>query len=269
MLRPCATAFLVVFLSSLTTPVVAAAQNATGSQRCSTFAEFGSQDASKHRFTGEDAAVYLDAVEPGIDTNGWDLVLVFSLSATPFGRELGPLVLRDGGVAVGGTIDCLKGRKFLGPIEQWNALAMVNRRRAGKPVRLAELEQATASGDVEAQTHLGIRREIQQRGSGRELVIRAAEMNVGLAIIALAYWTSGLDRADPIAPGSKIVDPLVDRAAAFCLMRVGSQSADLDVREFAKAHLRDLEKSMSEAERDDGEKRWNLAKGNLARPSCR
>src|SRR5947209_13867306 len=91
MRRRCVTVSVIVFLSLCTGRVSAALQNANGQQPCSTFAEFGPQDLSKHRFTGEDAAAYLDAVEPGIDTRGWELVLVFSLGSTPFGRDLGPM----------------------------------------------------------------------------------------------------------------------------------------------------------------------------------
>jgi hypothetical protein len=158
--------------------------------------------------------------------------------------------------AIAGTQDCLRGRKFVGDIEHRTALALVARRQAGKPVAMTALEEAAGAGDTEAQMYLGIRRESQQAGSGRDLLTAAAQGNVGLAIVALAYWDGGLDR------------PARDRAAAFCWMNAALRSADSDIRMFAERHLPLLEKRMSEADRNEGTKRWALVTQNLAHPSC-
>ncbi len=240
------------------------APQATDQPRCMDFPEFEMQNSIRYRFTDEDAAVYLDAVEPGADTSGWDLVLVVSLPDTSFGRSLGGFEVPY--VAVAGTQGCLRGRKFLGPIKHQNALAMVNRRRANKSVAVPALEGAAAAGDAEAKALLGIRRAIQRGDrSGWDLVLEAAEQNVGLAIIALAYWTSGEGNVYP--PG--VVDPSLDRPAAFCWSSVGLQSTDPDIHAFSESLIRALDKTMSKDERDAGGNRWNRARATPAHPSCR
>lgn len=263
-------AFLAAF--AVLPAAYAAEQTAQDQQQCRAFYEFGPPEASAHRFTGEDAAVYIDALEPsvivpGVDTRGFDLVLVFRLSGTPFGRELGPEFgnVGDRFVAVAGREGCLIGRKFFGPIDHRNGLAMVNRRRVDKGAGSADLEQAAATGDAEALAHLGIRRELERgEGSGRDLVTRAAEMNVGLAIIALGYWSGGFDK-----PPRRAADPFIDRAAAYCWFSVGSMSRDRDIREFSQAQMRTLRSQMTRAERRAGEERWKRTKGHVAHPSCK
>lgn len=238
---------------------------------CVDFPEFGApQYPALHRFTGEDATIYLDAVEPDVRVPEWDLVLVMSLHDTPYWRTLGAFewAFAVPYVAVAGRDGCLAGAKFLGPIAHRAAVAMVNRHRAGKLVTSAALQEAAAAGDAEATTLLAIRWSIEhpylEKGPSWNLVLQAAKQNVGLALMALAYWTSGFGYVN--MPGT--VDPVLDRAAAFCWLSVGSQSSDPDVRSFSESLLQVVAKDLSQAERATGAERWDRTRRSLDHPSC-
>ena len=131
---------------------------------------------------------------------------------------------------------------------------MVERRREGKPVSVAKLEHAAAQGDAEAEYHIGVRRELIRRGSGRALLTQAAEQNFGPAIFGLGYLAVSLDYSkvktgDVWLPSP---DPATDRPAGYCWLRVGSRLKDAGTRRAATELAKELLTRMSETKKQGG-----------------
>lgn len=227
---------------------------------CAKPSDIEQQGQITHRFEGPDAQVFIDAIDPGAGTEEWSFVMVLS----------GPDVF-GGTVAIVGTKDCLNGMKFLGPVEIDNALRMVERRREGKPVSVAELERKAAQGDAEAEYHIGVRRELIRRGSGRALLTQAAEQNLSPAIISLGYLAGGLDYSmektgDVWRPAP---DPTADRPTGYCWLRVGSRLKDAGMRRAATELANELLGRMSDTEKATGEELWAKAQKDLEHPKCK
>ena len=227
---------------------------------CAKPSDIEQQGQIAHRFERPDAQVFIDAIEPGAGTEEWNFVMVLS----------GPDVF-GGAVAFVGTKDCLNGTKFLDPIEIDDALRMVERRRAGKPVSVAELEHEAAQGDAEAEYHIGVRRELARRGSGRALLTQAAEQNFSPAIISLGYLAGSLDYSmvkagDVWLPSP---DPAADRPAGYCWLRVGSRLKDAGMRRTATELAKELLGRMSDTEKARGEELWAKAQKDLEHPRCK
>ena len=247
----------VIGLSILISPTLADAAN---ERPCAKPSDIEPEGAITHRFEGQDATVFLDSIQPSMNTSSSrNYVMVLS----------GPDVF-GGIVALVGTKECLSGRKFLNFIELRNALQMVERQRAGRTVSIAGLEREAARGDAEAELHLGMRRELEYRGSGRQLLTRAAEQNIGLAIVALGYGVSGLDFALVKERGVwRSTDPAADQPLGYCWLRVGTLLRDEELRRASRQFLRDLAVRMSDQEKAKGEELWANARKNLAHPACR
>ena len=135
----------------------------------------------------------------------------------------------------------------------------------------AELEHEAAQGDAEAEYHIGVRRELARRGSGRALLTQAAEQNFSPAIISLGYLAGSLDYSmvkagDVWLPSP---DPAADRPAGYCWLRVGSRLKDAGMRRTATELAKELLGRMSDTEKARGEELWAKAQKDLEHPRCK
>ena len=199
------------------------------------------------RFTGRDARLFVDAVEPGIkDTTWFDTVLIVS----------GPNVL-GGTVAFPVKDKCLVGRKFLSGLDYIHATQMLALYRTNPALQhsdrleLATLKTMAEAGDPVAQFHLGF---IYAMGSGIppdrrasiEWLKRAAQQGFSPAMLALGMVLSGpgWNEAQVVGKPPR-TDEFTDLVTAYSWLDAASRSSERGVNGVALFWLREITPRMT------------------------
>jgi hypothetical protein len=260
---------MAVVLSTLVAQAAPAPQSSTGqaqqppmsskpsatkdSTPCPTEDDIEPKGAITARFTGREAHLFIEAVEPGIkDTSWFDTVLIVS----------GPNVF-GGIVAFVGKGKCLLGRKFLSGLDYIHGTQMLKLYRTNPALQhLNHLEEATLkamaeAGDPAAQFHFGYVYAVSKgvygilpdRRASIEWLKRAAQQGSSPAMLTLGivFTGPGWDEATIVGePPRK--DEFTDLVTAYSWFEAASRSSEPDVKAAALSWLRGLTARMTPEE---------------------
>ena len=243
----------------LSTPVAgeAPAPKASSSAKqdatpCPTEEDIEPKGAIIARFTGRDAHLFVEAVEPGIkDTTWFDTVLILS----------GPNVL--GGIVAFPVKDkCVVGRKFLSGLDYIHATQMLSLYRTNPALQHSDhLEEAALkamaeAGDPVAQFHFGYVYAVSNgvygispdKRASIAWLKRAAQQGFSPAMLALGTVLSGPDGMVHRVGEPPRKDEFTDLVTAYSWFDAASRSSEPGVKNTALSWLRWLTQWMSPQE---------------------
>jgi hypothetical protein len=220
---------------------------------CPTEDDIEPKGAITARFTGRDAHLFIQAVEPGIkDTTWFDTVLILS----------GPNVF-GGIVAIPVRDKCLVGRKFLSGLDYLHATQMLSLYRTNPALQHSDrLESATlkalaAAGDPVAQFHLGYLYAVSRgvygilpdRRASIEWLKRAAQQGFSPAMLMLGIVLTGpgWNEAQVVGEPPR-TDEFTDLATAYSWFDAASRSSEPYVKGAALSWLHRLTPRMTPEE---------------------
>lgn len=214
-------------------------------------ADIEPKSAITARFSGRDARLFIEAVEPGVDTTMFDSVVVLR-GPDVFGGTVA-LALKDG---------CFVGRKFLSGLEYIHVTQMVSLLRTNPallesdPLEIATLRAMAEAGNPTAQFHVGLmyawgRGVSPDRRAAIEWLRRSTQHGFSPAMLALGMALSGpgviLDEAEIVGQPPRS-DEFTDLVAAYFWLDSASRSSEHDVRVEASCQLRKIGRRMSAEE---------------------
>ena len=203
------------------------------------------------RFTGRDARLFVEAVQPGVGATSFDGVVI--LRGPDVMGGMVAVVLKDG---------CSVGRKFLSGLDYIHATQMLAFYRTNPALRhsdrldMATLKSMAEAGDPAAQFHVGLayawgRGVPADRSASIEWLKRAAQRGFSPAMLALGMALSGpgviLDEAE-VAGKPPRTDEFTDLVAAYSWLDAASRSGESDVKAEAAFRLQELTRRMSPEE---------------------
>jgi hypothetical protein len=226
---------------------------------CPTEDDIEPKGAITARFTGRDAHLFIEAVEPGIkDTTWFDTVLILS-GSNVFG----------GIVAIPVRDKCLVGRKFLSGLDYIHGTQMLKLYRTNPALQHRDhLEEATLKamaegGDPVAQFHFGylyamgyavdmgnsISRISPDRRASIAWLKRAAQQGFSPAMLTLGIVLTGPGWNDAQIVGEPPrKDEFTDLVTAYSWFDAASRSSEPDVKGAALSWLRGLTARMTPEE---------------------
>jgi hypothetical protein len=220
---------------------------------CPTEEDIEPKGAITARFTGRDARLFIQAVEPGIkDTTWFDTVLILS-GSNVFG----------GIVAIPVKGKCLVGRKFLSGLDYLHATRMLSLYRTNPALQHSDrLESATlkalaAAGDPVVQFHLGYVYAVSRgvygilpdRRASIKWLKRATQQGFSPAMLMLGMvlTSPGWDEAQVVGePPRK--DEFTDLVSAYSWFDAASRSSEPYVKGAALSWLGRLTPRMTPEE---------------------
>lgn len=220
-----------------------------------TEAEIEPKNAIKERFTGRDARLFIEAIEPGIDSSRYDTIIILQ-GAEVLGGTVA-IALREG---------CTLGHKFLSGLEYIYAAQMLKLYRTNTDLQdseriEAEILQAMAeAGEPTAQFHIGLiyawgRGVAPNRKSSIEWLTRAALIGYSPAMLALGVALSGpgviLDEAVIVGKQPR-TDEFTDLVVAYSWLDAASNTKEYAIKAEASFQLRELAQRMSSEEIERG-----------------
>lgn len=213
-----------------------------------TEADIEPQSAIAARYTGRDARLLVQALEPGVDTTKFDTVIILQ------GAEV-----LGGTVAVVARKECLLGHKFLSALDYIYGTRMLALYRTNPTLQHSErLEMATLrsmaeAGDPAAQFHVGLmyawgRGVAPDRRASIEWLKRAAQRGFSPAELALGMALAGpgviLDEAEIVGQPPRM-DEYTDLVSAYLWLDAAGRANERDVKAVAAFQLRELVLRMS------------------------
>lgn len=214
-------------------------------------ADIEPKSAITARFVDRDALIFVDALEPAVNTALFDTVVILR-GPDVWGGTVA-IVLKDG---------CFVGRKFLAGLEYIHATQMVTLFRThpvlqhSDRLEVATLKAMAKAGDSAAQFHMGLayawgRGVLADRTTSIEWLNLAAQRGSGPAMLALGMALSGpgalLDEAEKVGQPPRS-DEFTDLASAYFWLTAAIRSNQRDVQNEATFRLRELDRRMSPEE---------------------
>jgi hypothetical protein len=221
-----------------------------GKTQCLTEAQLQPPGTKVSRFTGKDARIFFEALQPGTDPKFFDTLVVFS-GARGFG----------GGVAFAFKDGCSSRPKFFTDLEYIYATQMVTLFSSNDALKdsmdmdLVKLKALAQGGNAAAQFHQGYIREGLDRRAAIEWLKRGAGANFSPAMLALGMELSGAEwpATGPLVAGqSSTPDEFTDLALAYYWLTVAAECEEESTRHSAEFHLSAVMKHISPEERIRG-----------------
>lgn len=216
-----------------------------------TEAEIEPKSAITERFSGRDARLFIEAIEPGIDSSRYDTIIILQ-GAEVLGGTVA-IALREG---------CTLGRKFLSGLEYIYAKQMLELYRTNsnlhnsKRIETQTLRAMAEAGEPTAQFHIGLtyawgRGVVPNRKTSIEWLKRAAQSGYSPAMLALGMALSGpgviLDEALKVGEQTR-TDEFTDLVMAYSWLDAASRTKEYEIKAEASFQLSELVQRMSPEE---------------------
>lgn len=214
-------------------------------------ADIEPKNAITAKLVERDARLFVETVEPGVDTTQFDAIVILRGQDVLGGTVA--IVLKDG---------CFVGRKFLSTLDYIHAIQMVTLFKTNPALKHNDrLEMATLlamaeTGDPAAQFHVGLtfawgRGVPPDRGVAIEWLKRAAQRGFAPAMLALGMALSGpgalADEVEKVGQPPRS-DEFTDLVTAYFWLDAASRSSEPDIKGEASFRLRELSQRMTPEE---------------------